>query len=83
MLLDLLREAREVSVQVRAPSQNPYVDATIAGVVGRQRWGPFRLETAASGDRRIAVRYRIGLLRGFLTVLYAVVQGKAQRLLGG
>jgi hypothetical protein len=83
MLLDLMRDAREVSVQVRAPSQNPYADAAIAGVIGRQHWGPFHLQTAATGDRRLAVRYRIGLLRGFLTVLYAVVQGKAGRVMRG
>jgi phosphate starvation-inducible protein PhoH len=79
----LLREAREVSVQVRAPSQNVYVDAILAATVGTRAWGPVELTTLGSGKRWIAVRYRSGLLRALLTVLYAAIQGRASRIIRG
>jgi hypothetical protein len=83
LLLDLLVDAREVSVQVRAPSQNAYVDAGVAGVVGKREWGPFDVTVTGTGERRIAAQYRIGLFRAALAVLYAVVQGRAGRVMRG
>lgn len=83
LLLDLLLEAREVSVQVRAPSGVTYVDAALSGAVGRREWGPWDVTVAGTGERRVAVRYRIGLLRATLAVLYAVVQGRPWRLKQG
>ncbi len=79
-LVDLLWEAREVSVRVQAPVQYPYVDAGIVGVVGERHWGPLDLTTTATGDRAVSVRYRAGLLRTTLTVLYALIQGRLWRL---
>ncbi len=79
-LVDLLGEAREVSVRVQAPVQNPYADAGLAAVVGHQQWGPLRLTMIGSGDRALYFRYRAGLLRTTLSLLYCALQGRPWRL---
>ena len=79
-LVDLLWEARELSLRVQAPVQNPYADAGIAALVGKKHWGPMHLSTVGTGDRAVWLRYRAGLLRATLTLLYCALQGRPWRL---
>ncbi len=74
-LMDLLLEAREVSVRVQAPVQNPWADGALAATVGERRLGPLDLAVTGSGKRKVTLRYRIGILRGGLALLYLLVQG--------
>lgn len=74
LLSDLLCEAREIEVKVRAPTQNELADGIIAGVVGHRGVGPLDLQCSGKGERRVQVHYRIGLLRAALCGLYAGIQ---------
>jgi hypothetical protein len=74
LLSDLLCEAREIEVKVRAPTQNELADGIIAGVVGHRGVGPLDLQCSGKGERRVQVHYRIGLLRAALCALYAGIQ---------
>jgi len=80
VLVDLLLEAREMSVHVQAPVQHPWADGVLAAAVGERRLGPVNLTVTGSGKRKVRLRYRIGLLRGTLILLYAALQGRPWRL---
>lgn len=80
VLVDLLLEAREVSVRIQAPVQNSWADGVLAAAIGERRLGSVDLALTGSGKRRVTLRYRIGILRGALALLYLLVQGRPWRL---
>jgi len=79
-LNEIIWEARQVKVEVQSPTGNKFADAAIAGVVGHRGLRMLDLNCKATGERRVHVRYQIALLRGVLSMLYVIIQGRPWRL---
>lgn len=79
-IVDLLWEARELKLKVQAPTGNDFADTAIAAVVGHRGLGSLDLRCTATGERRLQVHFRIGMLRAGLAVLYLVIQARPLEL---
>jgi hypothetical protein len=75
-LNEMIWEADEISLRIQAPTQISEADQYLARLVGKRWLGPLYLKVSAEGDREILVRFKIGLLKGILIVLYAFLQGR-------
>ena len=79
-LADLVWEAQELRLELHAPTGHGLADTVIAAVVGHRGLGPLDLQCTDTGDRRVRVRFRIGMLRAGLAVLYLAIQARPLHL---
>lgn len=77
---EMIWEADEISLKLQAPTQIDLVDLALAGVFGRRLYGPLYLRFSGEGEREIIIRFRIGLLKGFLIGLSALIQARPQQM---
>ncbi|MBI1823282.1 MAG: hypothetical protein HY200_04115 [Nitrospirae bacterium] len=77
---ELIWEADEISLKIQAPTQIDLVDQVLARVFGKRLYGPLFLSVSDEGEREILIRFRIGLLKGFLIGLYALIQGRPRQM---
>jgi len=74
---DLLWSARELRVWIEGPIQRQAADRALERLFGRRAVGPADVEIVqGEGQRRVRIRYRIGLLRAALAGLQLMVDGR-------
>lgn len=74
---DLTWGAAEITVRIDDPTQEHIVDQALERVIARRELRPLDLMVVASGgDRRVRLRYRIGMLRAALAALQLIVDGR-------
>jgi hypothetical protein len=73
---EMIWEADKISLKLQAPTQIDGIDQILAKFLGRRLFGPLYLTVLEEGEREIVIRFKIGLLKGFLIGLSAFVQGR-------
>jgi hypothetical protein len=75
---ELIWDARECRVWLTAPTGSAMADTALERVFGLRAVGPIHvILTGEPQQRRVRLRYRIGLLRGALAALQMIANGRA------